>query len=151
MYCKRNKKFITTYKGNVLTSPDGINWTRYNMVNFYGTDPINIIYHDFKNIYIGLQYYRIMISQDGITWDLLYWTTKFEDLIYSQKKNIVVLGGASSSYGVLNYVNEENLISYLTDDSDMSLNLEVGKNNLLISAIGNIRTRIQYRQKYLGV
>lgn len=151
MYCKRNKKFITTYKGNVLTSPDGINWTRYNMVNFYGTDPINIIYHDFKNIYIGLQYYRIMISQDGINWDLLYDTTKFEDLIYSQQKNIVVLGGISSSYGVLNYVNEENLISYLTDDSDMSLNLEVGKNNLLISSIGNIRTRIQYRQKYLGV
>lgn len=151
MYCKQHGKFITCYTYKMLMSSDGITWTQYNMVNMYGGSPINIIYHDFKNIYIGLQSGSLMMSLDGITWDRLYDTSKFETLIYNQHKNIVVLGGNTSSYGVLDYISDENLISYLTDDSDMSFNLEVGKNNLLISAIGNIRTRIQYRQKYLGV
>jgi hypothetical protein len=46
----------------------------------------------------------------------------------------------------------ENLISTLTPDSDMTLSLEVGMNEILISkSAGNLNGRIKYRQKYIGV
>ena len=46
----------------------------------------------------------------------------------------------------------ENLISSLSSNSDMSLNLKVGENEILLNrSSGNLNGNISYRQKYIGV
>ena len=47
---------------------------------------------------------------------------------------------------------QRNLISTLTPNSDMTLGLQVGENEILLSkSSGNLSGRIKFRQKYIGV
>jgi hypothetical protein len=52
----------------------------------------------------------------------------------------------------IEYNPKENIISTLSSDSDMTLVLEIGSNELLITKeSGNLSGKVIYRQKYLGV
>jgi hypothetical protein len=65
---------------------------------------------------------------------------------------LFVAVGYNGTILISDFTQKENLIASLTSDSDMTLGLEVGTNELLISRdSGNLNTRIVYRQKYIGV
>jgi hypothetical protein len=59
-----------------------------------------------------------------------------------------------SGNGLFSFVvtNGENINDRLTTDSDMTLLLEVGKNDFILSLTGgNATARIAYKQRYIGV
>ena len=48
--------------------------------------------------------------------------------------------------------NTENIIANLTTDSDMTMGLDVGSNEVLLGcASGDVSATISFRQKYIGV
>ena len=49
-------------------------------------------------------------------------------------------------------INTENIIANLTTDSDMTMGLDVGSNEVLLGcASGDVSATISFRQKYIGV
>ena len=63
-----------------------------------------------------------------------------------------IIVGASGTILKSDFALAENLISKLTPDSDMTLGLQVGSNEILLSkSSGNLNGRIIFRQKYIGV
>ena len=96
----------------------------------------------------------ILTSPDGINW-----ITQTSDVLihlynatYSENLDLFVVVGQSGIILKSDFTLAENLISKLTPDSDMTLNLEIGKNEILLSkSSGNLNGRIKFRQKYIGV
>ena len=71
-------------------------------------------------------------------------------ICYSEKLNMfVITSGINLLYS--KFVDGENIIDYLTENSDMNFSIAVGKNRLIISGDGNLNIRFKYKQRYLGV
>jgi hypothetical protein len=100
----------------------------------------------------------IMISKDGQTWD----NNCFNMLNWYAQRIIEGKGGYAclieSTFMYITKFGEENKISKLTSDSDISLKLTQGANYLFYSASLNgvgttegVSVKLKYRQKYIGV
>ena len=97
---------------------------------------------------------RILTSSNGINWtsQTSGISTNLNSITYSSELGLFVVVGASGTILISDFTTKENLISTLTSDSDMTLSLEVGKNELLLSKTeGNLNGKIIFRQKYIGV
>lgn len=76
----------------------------------------------------------------------------FHSVFFSEKEHCFLLGGEGTLICKTKFNNKENLIEHITDDSDMSLSLDVGENVLRLNYDeGYILAKVTYREKYLGV
>jgi hypothetical protein len=119
---------------------------------------LGVCYSTDLNLFVEVGVNGIMASSDGVNWiDITQSLGTIEILngiCYSSDLSKFVIVGGSSNVGVFvnSYFSEvENLISELTPNSDMTFNLEVGENQILISAKGRLNGRISFRNKYIGV
>ena len=139
--------------GIILTSSDGINWS--SILSGVSTTLQSVTYSESLGLFVIVgNSGTILTSSDGINWTsrtsgvstILYSVTYLESL------GLFVIVGQSEIILKSSFTLAENLISTLTPDSDMRLNLEVGKNEILLSKFsGNLNGRIIFRQKYIGV
>ena len=96
----------------------------------------------------------ILTSTDGISWTSVISgvSTILNSITCSESLGLFVVVGNSTTILKSDFTLAENLISTLTPDSDMTLGLQVGKNEILLSkSSGNLNGRIKFRQKYIGV
>ena len=139
--------------GLILTSSDGINWEEVNISNeYYFT---GVIYSESMNIFIIINNKgTIYQSTDGINWLSVKneMVLPLNGVVYSEKKNLFVIVGYSGLILNSDFEDGNNKIEYLDINSDISLNLEIGKNKLrLLRDSGTLRAKIKFRQKYIGV
>ena len=90
------------------------------------------------------------LSSDGINWKEE--TVSVSETINSCKiiDGILFVIGEVSFYG--KNENENNLIEYITTDSDMNFELAKGENKIKLYADeGTINANIVFKQKYIGV
>ena len=147
-----DKIVIVGNNGVVLNSLNGIG---YNLLDLDLGSSLQSVYYSKKQgkfIIVGFGGY-ILLSSDGEDWETIFSTQNidFEDVVFSEKLNKYVIVGKN-----IILISEENssgnLINMLSADSDMTLNLEVGKNIFLLNTEeGNVKAVITYRQKYIGV
>ena len=112
----------------------------------------------YLRVYNGLLYAnvsntKIKKSVSGVSWedyiDTPRMNTEFSFYIFSSEK-IFVFGANSSFY--FSYVELENIINRLSNNSDMKFEFDVGNNAIGFSAkTGTASAKIKYRQKYIGV
>jgi hypothetical protein len=75
-----------------------------------------------------------------------------DGVTYSEELNLFVIVGYGGTVLYTTFSDEENLIQNITANSDMNLNLQIGQNQFqALRSSGNLRCRITFRQKYLGV
>lgn len=150
IFCENNHLIIfgTSSSNLVLVSTDGVNWSlQNNGMNgneygyFYKIRYINGLY-----IIVGLS--RIYVSSDCVNWERVGvpTTSAITDFTYLNDK-YVFLG----SVLVNSILSDNNLISFLTKDSDMTFCLERGENNLNYLNENNKSLLLSYRNKYIGV
>ena len=143
-----NIEYSYTY---IMTSSDAVNWVGQ---KFDNGDRLNgICFSDYLNMFVAVgEDGIIMTSFNGLEWDITY-NSLYENLYevcYSEKLNMfVITSGTNLLYS--EFVDGENIIDYLTENSDMNLSIAVGKNKLIISGDGNLNIRFKYKQRYLGV
>lgn len=139
-----------TYLGK---STDGIDWD-FELLFSGSKEPSCLAFSKDMNIYLAIcNDMSFYISYDGETWEL-------QDFNNSESINKIIFvdemdsflgcGGTTLQQIKLNV--EQNLISKLTQNSDLTMALEKGLNRFAITvADGDALCRISYRQKYLGV
>ena len=96
----------------------------------------------------------ILTSSDAINWisQISVVSTILHSVAYLESLYLFVIVGDNSCILKSDFTLAENLISKLSQDSDMTLGLEVGTNEMLISkSSGNLNGRIIFRKKYIGV
>ena len=151
-YSENNDCFIAVgAHGLIIKSTDGITWTQ---VNTEITEELRDIMYCPDNIGFvcvgdnGL----IATSKDGNTWTK-YYNFYGATLTTSVYKNAdILIGGENATILKLEEVAGENCIDIISADSDMSFNLDVGMNNMLIQkATGGMSASLKFRQKYIGV
>ena len=139
--------------GRILTSSDGINWSR--KTSGVNVDLKDITYSEDLGLFVvaggnG----TILTSSDGINWKVLNSgiTNTLDGVSYNKEQGSFFIVGNQGMILKSTFTQEENLISSLTPDSNMTLGLEVGSNDFLLSKqSGNLSGRVTYRQKYIGV
>ena len=93
-------------------------------------------------------------SKDGSTWESVYKKDiyNFYYVMYQEILNEIFVFGDNSYIDITEYYKNENAIDKMSTDTDMSFNLSVGKNKIMVNyTSGSVIIRIKYRQKYLGV
>lgn len=96
----------------------------------------------FKCFFLWLGNYKIWKSYDGEHWDFVMYTNDVNFDSESELHKILY-----STKFLAKLETEENLISQLTEDSNMNLGLNLGDNYILPNFNGDLI----FRQKYLGV
>lgn len=136
-------------EGEVLTSYNGVIWVR--QANSIEASYRGIIYSDKLGLFIAGGS-KVMASSDGVDWGRIDIPNTVNDIIYSDKQDILIaVGNGGIIYNSV-YVVSDNLINYLSTKSNMGLKLEVGENEILFSKdSGSLTGIITYRQKYIGV
>ena len=140
-----------TYLG---TSTDGIVWD-FEMLFTGSKAPTKLAFSKNMNIYLiicdDMSYY---ISYNGETWEL----QDFDNAEPIDRKIIFVpeidsfLGCGGTTLQQIKLNAEQNLISKLTQNSDLTMALEKGLNRFAITVTdGDALCRISYRQRYVGV
>lgn len=130
----------------VLVSSDGVVWNKQNngMAHTWGS--FNRIRY-INNLYIIVGNEKVYISLDCLNWEEInpYTTGTINDIAYINK--YVFVGAVL----VLSKEDDNNLISFLTEDSDMNFYLEQGQNIIKYLCENNGIAKLKYRQKYIGV
>lgn len=147
-----NGKYVLSLQKGLIrgqwVSSDGQNWVRYQSSNAYAMTFLNGIFYEIEVVNSIMR--QIKTSRDGINWtegpkpigsDYLY-------NIFANEKNIVIVG-TSGLIVNLGGVLQSNEITKLSKDSDMTFNLDVGQNPIMVSEDTSIV--LSYRQKYIGV
>ena len=131
---------------NIFTSFNGMDW-----YEIY-TQKVNyIIYSEKLNLFVaGGDDGILLLSSDGINWKKFKFTnSNFICLLVAENFMLCSLSDAIIETFFTKLNNE---ISKISSDSDMTLNLSVGDNNLLFNVdSGTLVAEITYRQKYVGV
>ena len=147
--------FIVLCQGGVLTSPDGINWEEHTLENVILSD---VIYSEELCMLIACGTHNkkgcIAVSYDGKTWNVEDLQTDSGLMSISENTKNINFCIVGTEAKILNSikVEGENIINDLSNDSDLSLSLESGENELLLTCEeGNVNGVISYRQKYIGV
>jgi hypothetical protein len=131
---------------------DGKTYTVYTLEN--GEMPYNtdfVLFVEELGIYMATGYgSELWISSDAIHWQHnLTFGNDITSAIIGKDEEVLFAGRGVFSFVV---TNGENIIDRLTPDSDMTLSLEVGKNDFILSLTGgNATARIAYKQRYIGV
>lgn len=160
-YSEYAECFIATGYQSIMTktcyvarSTDGINWVEKTLTDFYAG--YGVIYSNYYHLFIVTGYNgECIISPDGIEWKKL--STGVKNYLYCavEKDGIIsVAGGQSGLYFFMQSqeINTENIIAELTTDSDMTMGLDVGSNEVLLGcANGEVSATLSFRQKYIGV
>ena len=138
-------------RGKIITSSNGIHW----IIRNSGTSRnlLNISYSKSLNLFVVCAGSDILLSSDGITWTIQNKEVDFStDVIYSEKlKFFIIISGASNVY-ISKFRNSENQIQNISEDSNMNLNLDIGKNKFRLNKTsGSFNCCISYRQRYIGV
>ena len=143
--------------GEFSYSQDGVNWVTTQNEGGTGCTIYSVLYNAKNKCYIasgndtGNGY--IGISKDLYFWNSINGANVTTDgiNIYSNEtgKYLMLLNyeGYNVAITDLNFI--QNRISKITQDSDLSLGLEVGDN--LFSISDNTTCKVSYRQKYIGV
>ena len=150
----------------VATSTDGANWN----VKYLGLGGVHkVVYSDKLGAFYlvavraNTQEYAgkgmLFISRDGESWVqkevdhcYSYGHTTFSNCLADENERKIMIGGYDSLLIESYFADYENAINTLSQDSDMTLNLDVGENKLNYSATyGGGTCTIKYRQKYIGV
>lgn len=150
LYIKNMEKIFTCNS----SSENGSYWLRLNNLELQNFD-----YSEDSSIFIGYKNNNCFMSFNCQEW--LQLNLSLEDLTeivqikYIKKdKTFYIVGIISGNYCLIELKLEEstNIINKLDSNSDMTLNLKIGINNLKISCSeGSIVGVIKYRQKYIGV
>ena len=160
-YSEYAECFIATGYSSTLSKPcyiarsaDGINWVEKTLPDFYGG--YGVIYSNYYHLFIVTGYNgECIISPDGIEWKKL--PTGVKNYLYCavEKDGVIyVAGGQGGLFFFMQSqeINTENIIANLTTDSDMTMGLDVGSNEVLLGcASGDVSATISFRQKYIGV
>ena len=156
LYCviATEKQILIGGHNCYLSSFDGIN---FNYINTYeiNADYRNIAYGDGVFLLSRIGYVRII--QEGEYKNSYLVSTNISSTIvllyYDNKKKIFVFVTFDLLVLELGYAEEgQNIISSLSSNSDLSITLQVGKNEIFIdNTSGNINAVLSYRQKYIGV
>ena len=89
-------------------------------------------------------------SFNGIDFEDVNYNIALVEKSINANKEVCFLGGESIGKIVLETT--QNVINKISEDSDIGLNLQVGKNKLMIvRSEGEFSCSISYRQKYIGV
>ena len=134
--------------GTIITSVDGNYWvirTSGTSNSLYG-----VIYG--LNRFIAVGSALILESYDGVNWEVKLSTYgfRYNSVCDNGEKYIAV--GLDGVMADVVKTEEENIIEYISSDSDMSLGLQSGENRIRFSTLeGNASAKITYRQKYIGV
>lgn len=145
------------FKGNFLFANISGGYIRYSPdCKTFGAIAVTGI--RYLRVYNGLLYAdsagtKIKKSVSGVSWedyiDTPKMTTELPFYIFSNEK-IFVYGANLSLY--FSYVELENIINRLSNNSDMKFEFDVGNNAIGFSAkTGSANAKIKYRQKYIGV
>lgn len=139
--------------GYIGTSTDGIVWNFKQL--WSGTKrPTNLIFSNNMNIYLvvcdDMSYY---ISYNGESWELQNFdnSESIDTIIFvPEMDSFLGCGGTTLQQIKLNI--EQNLVSKLTQNSDLTMALKKGSNRFAVTATdGDALCRISYRQRYIGV
>lgn len=156
IYSKRRQLFIAISDHKILSSSSGTSFTeRYFNVN----QTINTVaYSETQDYFIAVgESGLLFVSTNGSNWAVKEYVagehlTNLVNIVYAENIGLFV---ATDTFGYclnIEYNPKENIISTLSSDSDMTLGLEIGRNELLITKeSGNLSGKVIYRQKYLGV
>ena len=112
-------------------------------------------YSEEENLVLAVGDNFVLASVGGEDWQKVTFEGNmipFTTVFFSKQKHCFLLGGQGGLICKTKFNNTTNLIEFITDDSDMSLNLEVGENVLRLNYDeGYILCKVTYREKYLGV
>lgn len=165
-YITRRKYFIavgetdaTTHRAVIYKSPL-INgqfsyWHKVYESTENNTCLYSCAYSEEENLVLAVGQSFPIASVGGENWEKISFENNlipFYSVFFSEKEHCFLLGGEGTLICKTKFTNKENLIEHITDDSDMSLNLEVGENVLRLNYDeGYILCKVTYREKYLGV
>lgn len=140
--------FSTTAK-----TKDGKTYTVYELESGYNQPSTDIVlFVEELGIYMATGYHpELWTSADAIHWEksFTFDSPSIYNGIIGKDKEVLFDGNGIYSFIV---ASGENIIDRLTQDSDMTLSLEVGKNDFILSLTGgNATARIAYKQRYIGV
>lgn len=141
-----------TSKGFVAKSNDAITWTFLTESIPDNYAPSRMFYNESEKVYFALSNYGILSSLDWSQWVIQCTTNTVMSNMGINEQNTMVAVGNSEIILKSEVIPEVNIIDRLTSDSDMTLNLKSGENNLLLfNTPNNITGRVVYRPKYIGV
>lgn len=142
---------IANYSTTAKTK-DGKTYTIYQIEEDYRPYSTDfVLFVEELGIYMATGYgSELWISSDAIHWQHnLTFGQDITSAIIGKDGEVLFAGNSVFSFVV---TDGENIIDRLTPDSDMTLSLEVGKNDFILSLTGgNATARIAYKQRYIGV
>lgn len=135
--------------GTILYSLDSIKWNKVELsldVSFSC-----ILYCKFNGMFVIVGTGGLCVtSYDGMNFQIT--DLKINEMLnaIAENEKILVVG---SGCNLLSYNSEKkNIISRLSNDSNMNMKLEIGDNRIKLGkTTGSFICRISYRQKYIGV
>lgn len=143
-----NGLFVAGVGNEIYTSTDGLSW---NTTTLESSISVGAFYFIDDFYYTVSSNGLILRSSDGETWIKQYcpFTTDLNGIACKDNFFIAVglYGAIVQSYLMQNL----NLISALTTDSDMTFDLEVGDNILFYHDDNDKTIKLTYRQRYVGV
>lgn len=140
----------------VACGSDGI-YVSTDLISFYKIsnvelDPYIICYNEELNLYCIFGD-GIYVSADKIQWQKIF--PLRADTIW--RNNLISIGESFYIYNEDGFITfslyqDTNLLNYLSSDSDMNFNLDVGENKLLFTYDeGYAKAKITFNEKYIGV
>ena len=162
--CKsENLGLFVNISDEVNISTDGINWTFVtNLKNQFFPQssffPASVIYSEELGLFCVVSTEAVLISPDCINWEnkiVSSWAYGnyygFEYVTYLKKLDALYMSGDYASV-ITSTETVTNIISSLEKNSDMSLSLILGNNDLILTQeSGGLSGRVSFRQKYIGV
>ena len=139
--------------GTILTSSDGTTWT--SRTSGTTTNLRGITYSKSLGLFVAVGDNGVILtSSNGTTWTSRTSgvSASLLGVTYSSDLGLFVAVGESGTILYSVTISDTNIIDHLTEESDMTFNLAVGENTLRVTNVSRVfKSRLTYRQKYLGV
>ena len=154
-YSKALGKFVAVAGSfaTILTSPDGVTWTAQTSGADGGLR--SVTYSEPLGMFVAAGASgTILTSPDGVTWTAQTSgvSVVLMSIVYSKKLDKFVITGTPGTILYSQFEKTVNQIQNISEDSNMNLNLPVGKSTFRLNRTsGSFYCRITYRQKYVGV
>ena len=135
----------------IITSVNGINWVQRNLGLLDSDNFYSVTYG--KGLFLTVRFNEgsIYISYDGIEWEKQDFKTGGNLYSCCFAEDGFVIGGQAGII-IKSYISSmQNVISELTQTSDMTFNIIKGENKIIFNTENNTKTLLTYRQKYIGV
>ena len=98
-----------------------------------------------EKAFLVVDEYALIKTPEGKNYEKYTNLKDYETINVSSNKIVL------TPLGIIENKNTENKINTLSDDSDMTFNLQSGSNDVVISSEGSVFGTLSYRQKYIGV